>query len=60
MANNVFVLQEEVIDVFNNKFYITTIENCHLVLFKLGLMVQCYMEILEMIFYDNSSKTIKC
>ena len=40
MVKKCFVLHEEVIYVFHDKFYIPTIENCHLILLMSGLLVQ--------------------
>ena len=40
MANNVFVLREEVINVFHDKIYIPTIENCYFILLMSGFLVQ--------------------
>ena len=38
MVKKCFVLNEEVIDVFHNKFYITTIENCNFILLMFDLV----------------------
>ena len=49
MAKKCFVLKTEVIDVFHEKYYIPTIENCHFILLVSGLLVQWNAERLEMI-----------
>ena len=62
MVNECFVLHEEVIDVFHNKFYIATIEKCHFILLLLGFLVQCNVERLDNIFtimYQNNIKSNK-
>ena len=43
-AKACFVLHEEVIDVFHEMFYITTIEKYRFILLMLGLLVQCNEE----------------
>ena len=50
MTKKCFVLHEEVIGVFHNKFYIPTIENCYFILIVLGFLVQWNVGRLEMIF----------
>ena len=38
--NTIFVIYEEVIDIFHNHFYITTVEICHLIYLMYILLVQ--------------------
>ena len=46
-----FFLHEEVIDVFHEKYYIPTIENCHFTLIMSGFLVQWNVVRLETIVY---------
>ena len=48
-VNKCFVIHEEVIDVFNEKYYIRTIEKCHFIFLVAGFLVQLNVERLEMI-----------
>ena len=50
MEKNVFVLHEEVVDVFHDNLYIPTIENCDFIFLVLGLLVQWSAGRLKMIF----------
>ena len=54
MVKKCFVLHEEVIDMFHNKYYIPTIEKCHLILLMLVLLVQWNVERLYIYFCDNT------
>ena len=45
-----FVLHEEVIDIFCDKYHIPTIEKCHFIFLVLGFLVQWNVGRLEMIF----------
>ena len=49
MAKKCFVLPEEVIDVFHEKNYIPTTENCHLIFLISGLLVRWNVGRLEII-----------
>ena len=49
MANKCFVLHEEVIYDFHEKYYIPTIEKCHFILLMSGFLVQWNSGRLEMI-----------
>ena len=51
MVKKYFVLHEEVIDVFHDKFYIITIKRCNLILIMLVFLVKWNVGILEMIFF---------
>ena len=51
-----FVHHEEDIDIFHDKFYIPTIENCHFIFIVLGLLVQWNLGRLKLIFHDNAPK----
>ena len=56
MVKKCFVVHEEVIDVFNEKYYILTIEKIRLVLLLSGFVVQWNVRRLEIIcFLDKAS-----
>ena len=55
-----FAIHEEVMDIFHENVYITTIKNCHLICLVSGLLVQRNVGILEMIVSElMHQKTIQ-
>ena len=49
MVNKCFVLNYKVKDIFNKKYFIPTIENCHFILLVSGFLVQRNVGGIEMI-----------
>ena len=49
MVKKCFVIQEKVIDALHEKYYISTIENCHFIFLVSVFLVQYNLKRLEMI-----------